>query len=78
MPFNRAELADMARYDANIDHLRHPLYMAVTQDKYELPICVADSPYELAEKLGINVTNILHCTRRRVLRRSKYRKVWTT
>ena len=28
------------------------LYLATTQDKYELPIAVADSPKELAEMTG--------------------------
>lgn len=29
------------------------LYMVVTQDKYELPLAVADSPAELARMLGV-------------------------
>ena len=34
------------------------LYMAVTPDQYELPICVKDSPSELAEVLGITVNAV--------------------
>ena len=34
------------------------LYMAVTYDKLELPICVADSIVELSDKLGIKANNI--------------------
>lgn len=29
------------------------LYLKVTQDKYELPLCVCDSTKELADKCGI-------------------------
>ena len=35
------------------------LYMAVTSDKYELPIAVADSPLELGEMLGRSRNTIL-------------------
>lgn len=34
------------------------LYMAVTKDKYELPIAVADSPAELAEMIGVPVKTV--------------------
>ena len=34
------------------------LYMAVTPDQYELPLCVEDSPTELAEVLGITVNAV--------------------
>ena len=34
------------------------LYMAVTYDKLELPIYVADSIVELSDKLGIKANNI--------------------
>ena len=29
------------------------IYMMVSNDKYQLPICVADSAQELAEKVGV-------------------------
>ena len=32
--------------------MMHPLYMAVTQDKYELPYAWADSAWELAQIAG--------------------------
>lgn len=35
------------------------IYMKVTKDKYELPIIVADSPKELADKAGTNKNVIL-------------------
>ena len=34
------------------------LYMAVTPDRYELPLCVQDSPGELAEALGITINAV--------------------
>ena len=34
------------------------LYMAVTPDQYELPLCVQDSPGELAEALGITINAV--------------------
>ena len=36
------------------------LYLMVTNDKYELPLIVADSAKELAEKSG-NPTNTVYC-----------------
>lgn len=35
------------------------LYMAVTPDKYELPVAVEDSPTKLARKIGVSVNMIL-------------------
>lgn len=35
------------------------LYLQVTTDKYRLPLLVADSPKELAQMMGTNVSNIL-------------------
>ena len=35
------------------------LYLAVTGDKYELPIAVADTPDELADKMGVRKCTIL-------------------
>lgn len=37
-----------------------PVYMKVTKDKFELPIVVADSAYELARLCGVNVSTIMH------------------
>ena len=34
------------------------LWLAVTADKYELPVIVADSSVELAEKLGTTPTAV--------------------
>lgn len=34
------------------------VYMKVTKDKYELPLIIADSVKELAERLNINPNNI--------------------
>ena len=34
------------------------LYLAVTPDRYELPLCVEDSPGELAEALGITINAV--------------------
>lgn len=33
-------------------------YMAVTADKYELPICIEESAEELANKLGISKNTV--------------------
>lgn len=35
------------------------LYMAVTRDEIELPVCVADSAAELARRMGVK-TNTVH------------------
>lgn len=56
-----------------------PLYMEVTRDKYELPLAVADSPYELAKMRRVRVTSILNAiyeikTGRR--HKSIYHQVW--
>ena len=34
--------------------MKRKLYLKVTSDKYELPLVVADSAIELAEKLGVS------------------------
>lgn len=57
----------------------HPLYTAVTQDKYELPYAWADSAWELARMLGVTVFPILHATNKRdkqYTENSKYKLVW--
>ena len=35
------------------------LWMAVTPDEYELPLCVADTARELAEKYGTTTNTII-------------------
>lgn len=34
------------------------LYLAITRDKYELPLAVADSPNELARMCGVKPNNV--------------------
>ena len=57
-----------------------PVYMEVTPDKFELPVAVADSAYELAALRKVRVTNILHAVNKtgnyKRSHRSKYIKVW--
>lgn len=56
-----------------------PIYMEVTRDKYELPLAVADSPYELARMRRVDVTSILKAIRGLKMgtrRKSIYRLVW--
>ena len=49
------------------------LWIAVTPDRYEFPICVCDSQKDLAERLGTTVSNISHLAeRKRRSSRSKY------
>lgn len=36
------------------------IYMMVTNDKYELPMCIADSPKELSEMSGYPA-NTIYC-----------------
>ena len=58
--------------------MMHPVYMVVTQDKYELPIAWAESAWELARMLGVDVTSILKATGRREKnprKKSKYKLV---
>ena len=58
-----------------------PVYMQVTKDRFELPIVVADSAYELARLCGVNVSTIMHSisTRsKRVVKNSQYKKVWVS
>lgn len=56
-----------------------PLYMEVTKDRYELPLAVAESAWELAKMQRVDVTSILHAVgkrEKRQTRKSKYRIVW--
>lgn len=58
-----------------------PVYMKVTKDRFELPIVVADSAYELARLCGVNVSTIMHSisTRsKRIIKNSQYKKVWVS
>lgn len=49
------------------------LWVAVTPDRYELPMCVCDSQKDLAKCLGVTVSNISHLAeRKRKSSRSKY------
>lgn len=56
-----------------------PVYMEVTRDKYELPVAVAGSAYELAQMRRADVTSILKAIRglqNGTRRRSIYQLVW--
>lgn len=35
------------------------VYMAVTKDKYRLPVAVADSPMELARIMGVSYNTVM-------------------
>lgn len=61
--------------------MMHPVYMVVTQDKYELPIAWAESAWELARMLGVDATSILHAVGRcekNPRKKSKYKLVWVS
>ena len=61
--------------------MMHPVYMAVTPDKYELPIAWAESAWELARMLGVDVTSILNADGRREKnhrKEAKYKLVWVS
>lgn len=47
------------------------LYMAVTADKFELPVIVADSPVELARRFHTTPGVILTAIRRQTVRRGE-------
>lgn len=55
-----------------------PVYMATTKDKYELPLAIADSPWELARLL--QVTESAVCKGLKYTERGgkggRYHKVW--
>lgn len=44
-----------------------PLYMAVSRDKYELPLCVEETPLDLSRKLGVAEASVRKGLRRREL-----------
>ena len=59
----------------------HPVYMKVTKDKFELPIVVVDSAYELARLCGVNVSTIMHSVStqsKRIIKNSQYKRVWVS
>ena len=41
------------------------IYMEVTQDKYELPLALADSPGELAKIVKCTANNVSSCVSKR-------------
>ena len=51
------------------------VYMAVTADKFELPVAVADTAEELAQMLGVKAQSVrvrVWRYKNNVLRRTKY------
>lgn len=50
------------------------LYMAVTPDKYELPMIIAESKAELARLSGMQITSVCNAIKRKK-RRSEGRKL---
>lgn len=42
---------------------RKYIWMAVTADEYELPMCVADTARELAEKYGVTADTVITLAR---------------
>lgn len=61
--------------------MNHPVYMKVTKDRFELPIVVADSAYELARLCGVNVSTIMHSVStqsKRIIKNSQYKRVWVS
>lgn len=60
-----------------------PVYLMVTQDKYRLPLAVADTKTELAEITGSSLSSICHSiARQRAGKKAtgktnyKYEEVW--
>ena len=41
-----------------------PLYLLVTQDRFELPLVVADTVEELARIVGVHTSTIVKCLNR--------------
>ena len=59
----------------------HQVYMEVTKDKFELPIVVADSAYELARLCGVTPSAVMHSvstSSKRQIKNSKYKRVWVS
>jgi len=54
-----------------------PVYVAISRDKYELPLAVADSMWELARMCGVTEGAICKGVDRQVKGlKSKYIRVW--
>lgn len=56
-----------------------PIFMAVTKDKYELPVAVADTQWDLARMLGVSegaISKGIRYADRHGGRKSRYHKVW--
>lgn len=51
-----------------------PVYMLVTQDKYQLPLAVADTARELAQMVGVTESSVIACIRRGY--KSRYVRVY--
>lgn len=61
--------------------MQHPVYMKVTKDRFELPIVVADSAYELARLCGVDVSTIKYSISRQskhIIKNSQYKRVWVS
>lgn len=57
------------------DEVQKYYWMAVTADKYELPLAVADSSFSLAMMLGIHQGTVLACEAKRRSGRNSGRKI---
>ena len=57
--------------------MKRSVYMKVSMDEFELPVCVADTAIELAQMCGVNAASIYSSIShaKRGLIRSPYRKV---
>lgn len=58
-----------------------PVYMMVTQDKYSLPLAVADTKMELARLCGVTIQSVCHsiANQRKPganMKKWKYIEVW--
>lgn len=54
------------------------LYLKVTKDKYELPLCVADTMEKLANKCGVTkgaIAKSLFDVKHGVIKQSQYKRV---
>lgn len=52
-----------------------PVYMYVTNDKYQFPLFWADTVMELAQMMGVPPSYVSHGVRRNS-ERSRYKVVW--
>lgn len=54
------------------------LYMRVTRDRFELPLCVEDSPQALADKMGVKRESVasMCCKRQAGYRRVEVEDDW--